>query len=326
MRILFDPSEGEQSGGGVATPEIETPQAGAEQVAAGGEGEQGAPDWQTQALPAGHWGHAKGLKTLGDLDRTYQESSSEARRLGETARQYEERSEKMTQAYVESLLQVGKAQGGQQQQAPAAKGSGVWGFPSREAYSAAYQADPEAAMEKTLLHYLEKSPAFKEKMLEIISPELRSTLEPLQEKQAAAEHEQFVRQAEQIWNRFQTEWPNFKPGTPLYQQLDKELNSNPVLAKLARQDYGQALELAAARIERSVTRQQAVANEQKMKETRRGAGSARPGAGGATTAKGGTIVDRIKAHAAQRRAAGEQVTDEQIEDAISRATGVVGVK
>lgn len=133
--------------GAVLEPEVQD-EGAAGQLGSGTPDPAQAGGWQTQALPAGHPGLAAGLKTWGDLDRRYESSSQEARRLAEEARQARTLAEGF-QGLVQQHLR-GQQQQGQGTPAQQAAATGYWGYGTREKWSAAMQADPELVLNQMM--------------------------------------------------------------------------------------------------------------------------------------------------------------------------------
>lgn len=321
-RIKFGPDAGEASGGGGgATIPDEGSQGGAAAAggqdgggAAGAEGGAGsgqAQTWADQALPAEMAPIYEGCKTLGDLHKRYQESSREGR---------EQRAHltKLQERYVEQLSQFGNGQRQQPQpQQPAQQGYN--GFASKEEFIAAYKLDPQSAFDRAI-------DARAQTMMEKYAKQhLQPQIEQSQQAAQQARDVQWQQHVADTWNGFQQRYPDFAVGKPMHQALVKAFETNKALQEFAFKDYPQALEFAAAKIDRDIKAQQHKASTQKLDETRGRSATARVGAGGGAGApKNGTFEARIRQSAEKARLAGETVTEDQVLERIQqgRALGL----
>lgn len=332
--VVFQAEDGAGGGaGGVATGGDnggkQTP-GGASDVSDvdnGGGGQQGggaAQGWDSQALPEGHWGIEKGFKTWGDVDKGYRSSSEEARRWQEAAQQQAAQAAELQSAVVQMVTQ-GWQQGGQQPQQtkPAANPDAYFGFPNKAAYAAAWQADPQGTMDKVLLNRMQTNPGFSQAILKMLEPQLGQVLQPVLQDQEQQRQTAYVQQIQSTWDAFAKANPTYAEGTPGFKALDAVLNGDPVLKSAMKSDYGAALELAVAKLERARLNQVNTANQAKLDETRQRAGTARVG-GASGAPAGGGLEAQIRANAEEARRNGAQISEQQIQEAVQRAARLTG--
>lgn len=247
----------------------------------------------------------EGAKTWGDLHKRYQESSREAR-------EQRQMTSRLQEAYIERLTNFNRQPQAVQPQAAQPARSDVPGFSSEAEFRAAYAASPVVAL-RTMQQASAKA-AIEDYFKSNVQPQIQQQRQVLMEQQNAIQEQ---RRAE-TWAAFEAEYPEFKNGTPLHQAMAKALEDDPALVEYLGKNHARGLRLLAGQIKGQIAQQQNKANETRLAETRGRSGTARPGASANGQPKKGSFEERIRASAAQARANGEQVTDEEIERRIDQ--------
>lgn len=263
-------------------------------------GAPAAQSWEGQPIPAEMAPLYQGVTTLGELHKRYQASSQEAR-------QQREMTSKLQEAYIERLTNFSRQPQAVQPQATQPARSDVPGFASEAEFRAAYAASPVVAL-RTMQQASAKQ-AIEEYFKANVQPRFQQQQQALQEQQTAIQQQR----QQETWAAFEKEYPEFKTGSPLHQAMAKALEDDPALVEYLGKNHARGLRMLAGQIKGAIAQQQNKANETRLAETRGRSGTARPGASANGQPKKGSFEERIRASAAQARANGEQITDEDIE-------------
>ena len=311
---LLDPAEGEtDAGGGAATATDDgsgTPapapkdlfgQQGQDDDPAGGEPAPAViPEWQRSPLPQGHPGLQKGWKTWGDADQGYRSSSQEAQRL-----------HGLTEQYRQAVATLGNQLQRQRddQRAPATpppKPGAFFGYPTKTAFDAAYQADPEGAVNRMLEHRL--------------NPMLEEHLKPIKEQQreqAEYAHQAMLRAQA---SDFQARVPEAATGQPLNQATATWLGQNPwAMDVLSMPNLPQSVnrpEMIFKLATYDTLRGQLAAATKRNGDIRKTAGTARPGSGVKGSPRDKTWEDQVRRMATEGNW-DEEVTQEMLTAAVN---------
>jgi hypothetical protein len=281
-------------------PEAATPVDAAPQAAP-------ATSWESAPLPEGHPGLAKGFKTWGDQQRSYQSSSDEAHRLRE---ENEER--RIREALLLKVAQRGQPGAPAAPAAPVRAPGVPAGFSSVEEFNALKATDPMEAVWRNMKARMVEDPELAQRL---VTPHVQGAVKPLEE-QARAQMERQVeehmaRQAEAL----AAEFPEARPGTPQYAAAQAWIRNNRDHALALRQMAERNPEfnaprtiylLATAEMDRAVAR----AAQQRAAQTRARSGVAIPGSGAAAhPSDPKTLRGKIEAEAAKLRAQGQEIPE-----------------
>jgi hypothetical protein len=257
--------------------------------------------WSSQLLPPELATKYPGTKTWGEFENRYSSSSGEARRF-----QSEAESQGRIASGYKALIAQMRAAPAQAPQIPGANGKGYFGYQSQDAYNAAYQADPQSAVNTMIRHAVLNDPELKK---QLIDPVIQEQLQPVQQHM---NEQRLSAQTQDFYSRF----PDAKAG-PLNAASVSYLNANPwVMGIQSLAPQANLPEVIYKLATYDILAQQVKAANGKVQQHAASAGTARPGSGGRAVPKDDSPRASVLAAAEEARAQGVEVPQHMIEAAV----------
>lgn len=206
-----------------------------------------APDWtkdDTELPPALAARFGSGVKSIADLAKKFSSSSSEAQR-------YRQEHEK-----TQRELEIERAVKRNLPAPRAEKDNSIFGYPSKEAYLAAVEADPMGAWNNNFKHLMKNNPdIFKE----LVTPLIQESIAPLHEQSQMAQEQKML-------NDTYSKHPEFAANGEYRHILDKwaDEGGKEVLATVAKALRGTGInpyEFVAKGVAYDLMKQQVASNK-----------------------------------------------------------------